>query len=157
MQEHVTRVASGEGLAFALGEVKLGNTFDAHRLIQFAASRGLGPAMKERLLRGYFEEGVRPSDREALVALAEETGLPAEEARSVLASDTFANSVRQDEATARELGIRGVPFFLIDGAYGISGAQESATMLEVLEEVRRRSTTVATEQGPGCDDDACEL
>ena len=123
MMDHVTRTAADEGLAFDFGRAQGGNTLDAHRLLHLATERGLGAEMKERLLGAYFTEGRAISDRDELAALAGEVGLDAEEVAEILAGDAFTDAVRRDELRARELGVRGVPFFLIDERIGIEGAQ----------------------------------
>ncbi len=132
MIANMTSVAALDGLEFHFERVRAGNTFDAHRLIHLAGERGLQDAMKERLLRAYMTEGEAIGDREVLVRLATEAGLDAEEVRSVLASDGHAAAVREDEATARELGITGVPFFVIERTYAVSGAQPAEVLATVL-------------------------
>ena len=99
---------------------RAGNSFDAHRLIHLAARHGLGDAMKERLLAAYFTEGLPVGDRPTLAKLAGEVGLDPHEAETTLNGDDFSAEVREDEARAAALGVRGVPFFVIDEAYGLS-------------------------------------
>jgi predicted DsbA family dithiol-disulfide isomerase len=127
------QVAAAEGLEYHLDRTRGGNTFDAHRLHQLAIDRGLGDAVMERLMRAYFTDGEQTSDPEVLVRLVTEAGLDADEARSVLESDRYAEEVRADEHTAARLGINGVPFFVLGRRYGVSGAQTSDVMLEALE------------------------
>ena len=133
MQEHMTQTAAGEGLDFRFASARSGNTFDAHRLLHLAADRGRQGAVKERLMRAYYTEGEPIGDPAALVRLAAEAGLDAEEARQVLEGDTYADDVRSDESLAAALGITGVPFFVVDGKYGVSGAQPATTLLQVLQ------------------------
>ena len=130
----ITELAAGEGLDYHLDRAKRGNSFDAHRLIHLAAGRGLQGAMKERLMRGYFSEGEAISEPEVLVRLAREVGLVEEEARGVVQGDAFAGAVRDDEASAQALGISGVPFFVIEGKWGISGAQPTELFLNALQQ-----------------------
>lgn len=133
MMDQMTRAAAAEGLDFDFARARRGNTLDAHRLLHFAADAGLQGPLKERLLRAYFTEGRAIADRDELVALAEEVGLDAADARGVLAGDRYVEAVRADEARARSLGIRGVPFFLLDGKFGISGAQSPELLRQALE------------------------
>jgi predicted DsbA family dithiol-disulfide isomerase len=118
--------------------------------------------MKERLLRATFTEGEPTADHEVLVRLAAEVGLAAEEAREVLASGRYADEVRVDERDAQRFGITGVPFFVVDRTYGVSGAQPAAVLRQVLDkawEDSRPVQLVATggHLGPGCDGDACAV
>jgi len=128
----MTAVAAELGLEYHLDETRGGNTFDAHRLLQAAKERGLGDAMKERLMYAYFTEGEPVGDREVLARLGEEVGLP--DAAELLASDAYGDAVRGDEREARLLGISAVPFFVIDRYYGIEGAQPPETILRALDE-----------------------
>ncbi len=129
----MTERAAGEGLDFRFDLARPGNTFDAHRLIHLAATSGHQAAAKERLMRAYFTEGEAISDPETLIRLVAEVGVAAEEARDVLASDRFAEDVREDEQLAGQLGIQGVPFFVIDRRFGVSGAQPPETLVAALE------------------------
>jgi predicted DsbA family dithiol-disulfide isomerase len=133
MQARVTGLAAQEGLAYRLELTRPESSFDAHRLIHFAAARDRQDAMKERLFRAYFTEGASLGDASTLIRLAEETGLDGREAGDALEAGLFADDVRADEEQAIRLGIRGVPFFVIAGRYGISGAQPAETILEALE------------------------
>jgi len=133
-QERVTANAAQEGLEFHLERARSGNTFDAHRLLHHALGARKQPALKERLLAGYFTEGEAVGEPEVLTRLATEVGLDELTVREVLATDAFAAEVRQDEQEARRLGISGVPFFVVDRAYGISGAQPPALILSTLDQ-----------------------
>ena len=132
MNARVVDAAAGEGLRYRFDIAKRGNTFDAHRLIHLAAAEGLQGAMKERLMAGYFLEGRAIGDRDTLVELAAEVGIDRERARAALEAGEFADDVRADEREAAELGINGVPFFVINRRYGVSGAQAPETMLKAL-------------------------
>src|SRR5262245_58223478 len=129
----LTGLAAEDGLEYHLDRTRGGNTFDAHRLIQLGKARGIQDAVEERLMRGYFTDSVAIDDHETLVRLAAEAGLDADEARAVLASDDYADAVREDEELARRIGINGVPFFVLGRRYGVSGAQESDVLLEALD------------------------
>ena len=135
MNEKMTSTAAGEGLDFHFERVRGGNMFDAHRLVHLAKAHGLQDAMKERLMRAYLTEGELMSDHAVLQRLAAEVGLPEDEVRDLLATDRFADAVRDDERTASALGIHAVPFFVVDRRIGASGAQPP----EVLGELLRRA------------------
>jgi predicted DsbA family dithiol-disulfide isomerase len=134
MIARVTGVAKEVGLEYRLNDARPGNTFDAHRLLHFAASRYLGDQATERIMRAYFCEGLAVGDHAALRYLAPELGLTENEAVKILESDVFSNEVRTDEARAAELGITGVPFFVFDEKSGISGAQSVKVFAEALQE-----------------------
>lgn len=161
MHDRMAGVADGEGLQFRLGAARPGNTFDAHRLLHLARERGMQDPVKERLLSAYLTEGEAVGDPQVLVRLATEAGLSSDEARSVLDTDDYADAVRADEATARTLGITGVPFFVVDRAYGVSGAQPPEVLLELLEAVWAHSESLTSVRGAstgeGCDDGGCAL
>jgi predicted DsbA family dithiol-disulfide isomerase len=135
MNEKMTSTAAGEGLDFHFERVRGGNMFDAHRVVHLAKAHGLQDAMKERLMRAYLTEGELMSDHAVLQRLAAEVGLPEDEVRDLLATDRFADAVRDDERTASALGIHAVPFFVVDRRIGASGAQPP----EVLGELLRRA------------------
>ncbi len=123
MDERMERLAAEEGLAYNLAATVIGNTLDAHRLVHLAKASGLGDAMVERLYRAYFTEGRSVFDEDSLMALAVDVGLDADLVRGTLHSDAYADAVTVDTRQAAELGASGVPFFVIDGEYGVSGAQ----------------------------------
>jgi predicted DsbA family dithiol-disulfide isomerase len=131
----MTELAATVGLEYHLDQVQIGNTFDAHRLIHLAAHEGLGGAMKERLLHAYFTEGRAISDPATLVELAAQVGLDGDRVAQVLASDEYADEVRADEQRAVDLGSTGVPFFVLDGRFGIPGAQPPDVLLRMLHRV----------------------
>ena len=132
MNENMTSTAAGEGLDFHFERVRGGNMFDAHRLVHLAKAHGLQDAMKERLMRAYLTEGELMSDHAVLQRLAAEVGLPEDEVRDLLATDRFADAVRDDERTASALGIHAVPFFVVDRRIGASGAQPPEVLGELL-------------------------
>jgi predicted DsbA family dithiol-disulfide isomerase len=130
--QRLTSQAAAEGLEFHLDRTEGGNSFDAHRLIHLGAELGIQDAVKERLLRAYFTESAAIGEPDVLEALAVEAGLPPDEVADVLATDRFGDAVREDERLARLYGISGVPFFVLGGRYGVSGAQPSELLLEAL-------------------------
>ena len=121
------------GVEFDFERARIANSFHAHRLLQWAKSQGKGDAMKDRLFRAYFTEGLLISDRTVLSRLAGEAGLDAKEAAAVLAGEAFFREVRTDEREARAFGIQGVPFFAFDRRFAVNGAQSSAVFLQALE------------------------
>jgi predicted DsbA family dithiol-disulfide isomerase len=133
-QRRLTDLATAEGLEYHLDKTAGGNSFDAHRLLHFAAATGLQEALNERLLHAYFTEGEAIGRRDVLARLAADVGLEPAEVADVLAGDHFSDEVRADEQRARLLGVNGVPFFAVDERYGISGAQSSDLILSVLEQ-----------------------
>jgi predicted DsbA family dithiol-disulfide isomerase len=130
----MTALAAQEGLEYHFDTARGGNSFDAHRLIHLAAAHGNQDEAKERLMRGYFTEGVAIGDREALVALAADIGLDADEARAALDGDAYADAVREDELLAQRIGIQGVPFFVLDRRLGVSGAQPAEVLVRAMEQ-----------------------
>lgn len=133
MNAQVSEIAARDGLEYHIDRARHTNSFNAHRLSHLAAAYKLQDEMEERLFRFYFTEGGSLADTEALVDLASEIGLPAEAAREVLRSSAYADEVNADIARAESLGIRGVPFFLVDGKYALSGAQSASVIQGLLE------------------------
>jgi len=129
----MTELAAGEGLEYHLDRTRGGNSFDAHRLIHLAAAKGRQDAMKERLMRAYFTESEPVGDRDTLVRLATEVGLDGEQARAALEGEAYADAVHADEELAARIGIRGVPYFVLDRRYGVSGAQPAELLLQALD------------------------
>ena len=135
VSDHVKSVAKEAGLEYHFDKAIVANSFDAHRLLQFAKTKGLGDALKENLLRAYFTEGKNTADHTTLLVIGVEAGLAENEVREVLASDAYGNAVRHDVQEAQQLGVSGVPFFVINRKYGISGAQPSGTFTSALEQI----------------------
>jgi predicted DsbA family dithiol-disulfide isomerase len=140
MNARVSTMAAGEGLDYHLERARPSNTFDAHRITHLAAEAGLQDAVIERLHAGYFCEGAAIGDRAELVRLAAEAGMDADAVSETLLSGRFTDEVQSDEALARQLGISGVPFFVIDRRYGVSGAQGADVLLDVLERASQELT-----------------
>jgi len=134
MSERVTRIASEVGLEYRLADVKPGNTFDAHRLLHFAAARQQGDRATERLMHAYFCEGLTVGDRAALARLAPEFGIAEKDVLTMLESDAYSAEVRADEARAKTFGVTGVPFFVVNEKSGIAGAQPVAVFTEALQQ-----------------------
>lgn len=137
MTEQVTQVAAQEGLEYDFASGVMVNTFDAHRLVHLAQSRGLGDAAHERFMDAQLVQARDLSDPENLVAVAVEIGLEEREVREVLAGDAFTAEVEADIDTARRLGATGVPFFVMDRAFGVSGAQPVEVFASALEKAHQ--------------------
>jgi predicted DsbA family dithiol-disulfide isomerase len=133
MNARMEQTAAEEGLRYDLSEGVTGNTFDAHRLLHLAHDRGRQDEVIERLYRAYFTEKRSLFDHESLVELAGEAGLDCDEAQRMLSSNDYADVVARDIAEARALGANGVPFFVIDQRYGVSGAQPPEVFARALE------------------------
>ncbi len=135
MNADVTEFAASVGLTFDLAKTKPRNSFAAHRLVQFAQQQGLGINMMTRLQAAYFSEGLDITDFEILKKCAVEVGLDVSDVEKVLVTDSFSAEVKADQARATEMGITGVPFFLINKKYSITGAQSSESFLNGLRSV----------------------
>ena len=161
MIDNMTATAAEEGLDFRFDLARPGNTFDAHRLLHLALEHGQQDELKERLDRATFTEGSPVSDHSALRALSTQVGLPEAEVDALLTSNRYSDAVRADEAQARAYGISGVPFFVIDGRYGISGAQPADAVLQTLDKAwsERSPLTLVTQDGyaPSCEGDSCAV
>mgnify|MGYP003466471949 FL=1 len=135
MLDNVTGVAKGAGLEYRFDLLQHTNTVKAHELLHFAASQGRQQEMTERLMSAYFTEGRHVGRIDDLAALAGEAGLDAEAARAALESEEFLPAVRADQQQAQAYGIQGVPFFVIDGKYGVSGAQPAEAFAQIVRQV----------------------
>ncbi|GAA1525402.1 putative DsbA family dithiol-disulfide isomerase [Microbacterium ginsengiterrae] len=135
MLDNVTAVAAKAGLEYRFDLLKHTNTVKAHELLHHAKAAGLQHEMEERLMSAYFTEGKHVGRVDDLVELAVEVGLDAESTRAALESETHLPAVRQDQAQAQAYGIQGVPFFVLNGQYGISGAQPADTFTNVLRDL----------------------
>lgn len=132
MHKNVIEMAKQAGLTYNYDKAVVANSFDAHRLIQLAKTKRLGDEAEERLFKAYFMEGKDMSDAKTLIALGKEIGLEEAELTKVLTSNDFAAAVNNDIAEAQKIGVQGVPFFVFNRKYAVSGAQPSATFLDVL-------------------------
>ena len=133
--DRVTGVAAAEGLHYDFDAIRHTNTVKAHELLHYAKARGLQLEAKERLLRAYFVEGRHIGRTEDLASLAPDIGLDADDVRRSLDEDEYLAAVRADERAAMDYGIQGVPFFVIDGKYGVAGAQKPETFAQALAQV----------------------
>jgi predicted DsbA family dithiol-disulfide isomerase len=155
MIARMTGIAAADGLTFRFDRIRPGNTFDAHRVLHLARERGVQGAVKERLLRGYLTDGEPIGDPEALAGLAAEAGLDGEEVRRALAGDAHGQAVRADEEQAHRLGIHAVPFFVLGGVYGVSGAQPAELLHAALVKASAEAPPQVAAEGPTCGPDRC--
>lgn len=132
MHERIAGMGKEDGLEFRFDKTRTSNTFDAHQLVHLAGEHGKRTAMVDRLFKANFEEGIRVGDRDKLLELAIDVGLALTDVASALESQRFADAVRADEAQAKKLGISGVPYFLVEGKPGISGAQSVDVLARAL-------------------------
>jgi predicted DsbA family dithiol-disulfide isomerase len=143
-QQQMERRAEQDGLTFHMDGLRSGNTRDAHRLLQLAKVGGRQTELAERLHKAYFTDQISIFDLTSLADLAAEVGLDRDEVARVLSTDDYDDEVQADEDTARSLGATGVPFFVIDRHYGISGAQPAETIKEILDRAWADSQTQAS-------------
>ena len=153
-QRALEQQAAAVGLEYHLETTRTGNTFDAHRLIHLSATKGLAGEAQERFMHAYFTDNEPIGDHETLVRLATAIGLREARVREVLAGDEFADAVRTDQATAREYGARGVPFFVLADAVGISGAQPVELFRRALDQAwaSTHPLQLVTDSAGGADD-----
>ncbi|QKZ11345.1 DsbA family oxidoreductase [Spirosoma sp. KUDC1026] len=160
MNNRVTAMAQEVCLTYRFDKAVVANSWDAHRLIQLAKQRGLGDAAEERLFKAYFTEGRNTADHATLLELGTDIGLDASEVNAMLASDLYGQAVDQDLYEARQIGVRGVPFFVLNHKYAVSGAQQPETFLGALQTAwsKLAPKAVASNDGPACEPDgSCEL
>ncbi|WP_338753704.1 DsbA family oxidoreductase [Bacillus sp. FJAT-52991] len=164
MNENIGRQAAELGLEFNFDNMRPTNTFHAHRLAKYAKDQGKEKEMVERLLKAYFTDSMSVNDQAVLLELAREVGLQQEAVQALLASDRFTEEVRADENLARTLGVQGVPFFVINDKYAISGAQPAEAFLSALQKVWEEEneepvlTDLSTKAtGSTCTNESCDI
>jgi predicted DsbA family dithiol-disulfide isomerase len=157
LNDQVTGMAAAEGLQYNFDKAVVANSFNAHRFAHLAKAQGKGEAAEESLFRAYFTEGKDISDSDTLVQLGMDIGLDGAAVKQVLESDAYTKEVQKDIAEAEALAIRGVPFFVIDRKYAVSGAQASETFVQALgqsyNEWKKENTQFTTIQGEVCSTD----
>jgi predicted DsbA family dithiol-disulfide isomerase len=142
--QRVAAAAQAEGLTYAMDKIsRQPNTLDAHRLIRWAGEIGKAAQMKQTLMDFYFTEGGDLTDRETLVRAASAVGLDAEKVRADLASDKDVAEIEREAEAAKEAGIQGVPMFIFDGRFAVSGAQAPETLAEAIERASQQSADAA--------------
>lgn len=133
MNNHVTEMAAEVGLTYHMDNAVVANSFNAHRFTHLAKKHGLGANAEEALFKAYFTDGKNVDDTDTLIELGTSIGLNAEEVKQTLATDAYADAVKHDIAEAQYLGIKGVPFFVMNSKYGVSGAQAVPVFTQTLE------------------------
>jgi predicted DsbA family dithiol-disulfide isomerase len=158
--QYVTKMAGEAGLEYDMDRAVVANSFDAHRLVQLAKKSGKGDAMEERLFRAYFTEGKNIADHATLLELAADIGLEKEQVEKVLASRAFTEEVEKDIYEAKQINVRGVPYFVFNDRYAVSGAQPSDTFAGALqaawkewEQQNPPLTDLSADKGNACDID----
>lgn len=132
---NIGRQAADVGLTYHFDTMQTSNTFDAHRVAKYAARQGKGNEMTEHILKAYFTDSEHIGEHATLIKLASEVGLETEEIEALLKTDQYKAVVREDQEQAKQIGVQGVPFFVFNEKYAVSGAQPPETFLEVLEKV----------------------
>ena len=156
MHDQFTQTAKAAGLTYNFDKAVIANSFDAHRLIQLAKKNGLGDAAEERMFHAYFTEGKDVADLDVLQTLGEEIGLNKDEVNKVLHSKEYADAVNNDVHEAQRLNIRGVPFFVLDRKYGVSGAQPAEAFTQALNQAFGEWKSTQTLQTPdGLNGEVC--
>lgn len=159
MTTGVAQAAANAGLTLDFERAVVANSFDAHRLVHLAQTKGLADAVKEALFRAHFTEGKDINSREVLTAIGTVAGLPEVEITAVLDSDRYSDEVAEDIREARDIGVRGVPFFVFNRKYAISGAQPPEAFLQTLEtsfnewRAENPKVTLTVTEGPTCGPD----
>ncbi|MBL4678469.1 MAG: DsbA family oxidoreductase [Mucilaginibacter sp.] len=157
MDAHVTQMAAEVGLTYNLESAVVANSFKAHRFGHLAKQHGLGDAAEEALFKAYFTDSKNTDDDATLIELGVSIGLDAGLVKEILTSDAFTDDVRRDIAEAQQLGIRGVPFFVMNDKYGVSGAQPAPiftqTLEKAFEEWGQQRPALEVIDGPVCGPD----
>jgi len=133
MLENTAQTAKSNGLDFHFEKAILANSLNAHRLSHLAKKHNLSNELEELLFKAYFTEGKDVNDWNTLQEVGQKAGLQIDEIKELINSDTFTKEVRQDQQQAQELGVTGVPFFVFDNKYAVSGAQPTDVFLKTLE------------------------
>ena len=152
-----TLAAKNAGVTIDFDKVITTNTFDAHRLMKFAASEGKGSEIKNTLYKAYFSDGNHIGDKAQLIQLATDAGLDAE---VILKSDAFSKEVRQDEMLAHSIGVRSVPYYKFNGEHFITGARPVTIFLQILNKLWEEEKILSvSKEDPGaeCHDGACTI
>ena len=159
MERNVAAMAATEGIDFQWQKANSGNSFNAHRIIHLAQSKGLGNEAKEAFFHAYMTEGLAIGEREVVEEIASRIGLDHAEVEYVLNSDELADFVRHDEKIAHEqLNVTGVPFFVFDQKLALSGAQPREIFLQALQQAQSSSTEeIQQTDAAQCSDDQCEI
>lgn len=160
LTQYVTKMANEVGLDFHFDKIVVANSFDAHRFTHFAAKKGLQHQAEEKLFKAYFVEGKNIGDHEVLYEIGIALGFETDEVKEMLVTDGYAQEVIRDVKEAKNLNIRGVPFFIFNRRYGLSGAQPEHVFLEVLEKAYEdeiQLVEVTSADNSTCDDGSCSV
>src|SRR5688572_6849426 len=157
MNDYMAEMAKEVGLHYDFDKAVVTNTTNAHQLIHLAKKHNLGDAAEERFFAAYYTEGKDLNDPETLIALAKEIGLPEAESREVLQNDKYKEAVVQDQYEAAQVGARGVPFFVLNNKYAVSGAQPTEVFLQALNQVWQESAKPQPLPGAENDPNTCGL
>lgn len=161
MTQSVANRAKEVGLEYNFDNMKNANTSKSHRLMKWAETKGKEKELCEKLFHAYFIEGKHIGKKGILLSLVEEVGLDVNEAEEILNSNIYNEEVEQDIKEAMQLGVRGVPFFVINNKYGISGAQPQSLFKEAIEKAAKEEGLIRNiemvGEGPTCTDESCDL
>jgi protein disulfide-isomerase len=161
MMDNMTQNAKNSGLDFHFEKAVMANSFNAHRLLHMAKKHQKADALKELLFKAYLTDGKNINDNETLLALGMQSGLPENEIVKVLATDSYAREVKADIEKAQQIGVQGVPFFVFDDKYAVSGAQYEETFIKTLEKVweegnfQSKITLLENTDGNNCGIEGC--
>jgi len=154
-----TANAKSVGLTYNYDIIQMTNTFDAHRIAKWANTLGKEEVLTSRLMKAYFTDGLNLADHETLARLASEVGLPKEKALEVLKNNEYKDQVTFEQQEARQIGVQGVPFFVLNRKYGISGAQQTEYFKQALEQIWTEENPLQTlgdqDESQACDHDEC--
>ncbi len=149
MTDRLTEVGAEEGITFNFGDKWLAvNTLPLHQLLHVAGEEGFKDALKERFLKAYFDENLHLNQAEILIEIMSEFGWEAEKTKSILSDDSIAYAVKQEIAHYQQRGVTGVPFFIINDKYDISGAQPKSVFLDAFAQVAPHEIL---NEGDSCD------
>lgn len=160
MERNIAAMAASEGIDFQWQKANSGNSFNAHRIIHLAQSKGLGNEAKEAFFHAYMTEGLAIGKREVVEEIASRIGLDNAEVEYVLDTNELADFVRHDEKIAHEqLNVTGVPFFVFDQRIALAGAQPREVFLQVLEQAQLKANAEEIEQDDAtvCNDETCDI
>ena len=156
-----TENAKTEGLVYNYDIIQMTNTLDAHQLAKWANQFGKEDELTNRLMKAYFTDGMNLADHQVLANLAKEIGLNSEEALSILKNNTYKNQVIAEQTEARQIGVQGVPFFVLNRKYGISGAQQKEYFVQALNKIWDEENPLQTldnqDTSQSCDHDECGI
>ncbi len=160
MISQVKQMGAGSGIDFQFERALITNTFSAHKILHLAKKYKKSNEMEEALFIAHFIDGKNVGDHETLIALAESLGIDKEEARQVLDSAAFDDEIQQDIQEARTNGVSGVPFFILNGKYAVSGAQPAELFVNALQQTYDETVAplkIQTDSSASCDADGCEI